>query len=95
MKGLTFTLIPTTGRFPPEFTKPKTLRGSQMQAPWEWKPNPVAQQLVAEQLQRTTLQRQQQQQQLPGAMLAASAQTLQRLGTAQAGGRAAAMELRA
>ena len=78
---------PGGAHFPPEFTKPKVLRGSQIQAPWEWKANPVVEALVAQQqLQRT----QNLQSQRPGtssALLASSAQTLQRLGTAQAGGR--------
>eukprot|EP00195_Chlamydomonas_chlamydogama_P003799 CAMPEP_0202920578 /NCGR_PEP_ID=MMETSP1392-20130828/76930_1 /ASSEMBLY_ACC=CAM_ASM_000868 /TAXON_ID=225041 /ORGANISM="Chlamydomonas chlamydogama, Strain SAG 11-48b" /LENGTH=666 /DNA_ID=CAMNT_0049614081 /DNA_START=1168 /DNA_END=3168 /DNA_ORIENTATION=- len=49
------------GRFPPEFMKPKTLRCSQLGAPWEWKLSPAQQQQV---------------------LLAQSADTLQRLGTA-------------
>ena len=71
--------VRAAGRFPPEFIKPRVLRGSTIQAPWEWRPNPLVQQLVATQAQKASTQGRAMKQ---GELLAAAADTMQRLGTA-------------
>ncbi|GAX78713.1 hypothetical protein CEUSTIGMA_g6151.t1 [Chlamydomonas eustigma] len=65
---------------PPEFSKPKMLRSSQLAPPWEWKPNGVVQQILDMNLHRGPLPHST----AAGALLASSVNTLQRLGTAQA-----------